>query len=268
MSHSQARYWLLTIPHYAFLPYLPPACNFVRGQLERGHATDYIHWQLLVLFKQKVSLFSFRPILTFRFDYEPLRMYSAIYVTPSQAEAPPPTPTSGRTTPPSPVLVLNLGNAQQNETTPTTGTQFGMPPNAEDLRRFPRIFGSVPTTAFAESPWTTSRRNLSSELLSSIGDQQEQERAEEHGTRLVGTHTPRSHALNSGMDTRDRNMSSWTNLPGRSQLNTYYDGSIDTPLTSRQRGREWFFVPYEYGSPATSTPGFGIHQRQRNNAGR
>lgn len=33
---QQARYWLLTIPHYAYTPYLPPKCTFIAGQLERG----------------------------------------------------------------------------------------------------------------------------------------------------------------------------------------------------------------------------------------
>lgn len=33
---SQARYWLLTIPHADFLPYLPPNVAYIRGQLERG----------------------------------------------------------------------------------------------------------------------------------------------------------------------------------------------------------------------------------------
>lgn len=33
---SQARYWLLTIPHADFLPYLPPTVAYIRGQLERG----------------------------------------------------------------------------------------------------------------------------------------------------------------------------------------------------------------------------------------
>ena len=53
---SQGLYWLLTIPQHAYLPYLPPACRFIRGQLETGANTGYLHWQVLVSFKRKVRL--------------------------------------------------------------------------------------------------------------------------------------------------------------------------------------------------------------------
>lgn len=55
-QYPQARYWLLTIPQYAYMPYLPPACVYIRGQLESGSTNAYLHWQLLVLFAQKVYL--------------------------------------------------------------------------------------------------------------------------------------------------------------------------------------------------------------------
>lgn len=37
---SQARYWLLTIPHADFLPYLPPNVAYIRGQLELGNGLN------------------------------------------------------------------------------------------------------------------------------------------------------------------------------------------------------------------------------------
>lgn len=52
----QGVYWLLTIPAHAYVPYLPPAISYIRGQLERGHETGYEHWQLLVVFRNKQSL--------------------------------------------------------------------------------------------------------------------------------------------------------------------------------------------------------------------
>jgi len=52
----QGVYWLLTVPQYAFTPYLPPTCNYIRGQLELGGNTEYLHWQLLVVFKTKCRL--------------------------------------------------------------------------------------------------------------------------------------------------------------------------------------------------------------------
>jgi len=53
---TQGRYYLLTIPHHDFLPYLPKGVAYLRGQLERGGETGYLHWQLLVAFHKKVRL--------------------------------------------------------------------------------------------------------------------------------------------------------------------------------------------------------------------
>lgn len=53
---SQGIYWLLTIPHACFLPYLPQSVAYLRGQLESGNDTGYLHWQLLVIFKRKCRL--------------------------------------------------------------------------------------------------------------------------------------------------------------------------------------------------------------------
>jgi len=54
MPSLQARYFLLTIPHQDFLPYLPPGTQYIKGQLERG-ASGYLHWQVLVAFPKKVT---------------------------------------------------------------------------------------------------------------------------------------------------------------------------------------------------------------------
>lgn len=53
---KQARYWLLTIPQHDFLPYLPPNAKYIKGQLERGNDTGYLHWQVLVIFSTKLRL--------------------------------------------------------------------------------------------------------------------------------------------------------------------------------------------------------------------
>jgi len=52
----QARYFLLTIPHHEFTPYLPKDVSYIKGQLEKGTNTDYLHWQVLVYFVKKVSM--------------------------------------------------------------------------------------------------------------------------------------------------------------------------------------------------------------------
>lgn len=50
----QGRYWILTIAHHNFTPYLPNECSFIRGQLETGNQTGYLHWQVVVGFKRSV----------------------------------------------------------------------------------------------------------------------------------------------------------------------------------------------------------------------
>lgn len=54
--YAQGKYWLLTIPRHKFVPYLPPDCEYIRGQLEQGESTEYLHWQVIVCFKRKVRL--------------------------------------------------------------------------------------------------------------------------------------------------------------------------------------------------------------------
>lgn len=53
---TQGVYWLLTIPHHFFLPYLPDGVKWIKGQLEQGSDTGYIHWQLFVCFSRSVRL--------------------------------------------------------------------------------------------------------------------------------------------------------------------------------------------------------------------
>lgn len=55
-SIPQGHYWLLTIPHAHFTPFLPVGCNWIRGQLEQGEGTGYLHWQIVVNFVQKCRL--------------------------------------------------------------------------------------------------------------------------------------------------------------------------------------------------------------------
>jgi len=56
----QGIYWLLTIPHHAFVPYLPPGVAYIRGQLERGENTGYLHWQLSLFYPRNNELVSSR----------------------------------------------------------------------------------------------------------------------------------------------------------------------------------------------------------------
>lgn len=49
LSSLQGRYWLLTVPWENFMPYLPAGVVYIRGQLESGGTTGFLHWQLLVV---------------------------------------------------------------------------------------------------------------------------------------------------------------------------------------------------------------------------
>jgi hypothetical protein len=53
---SQGIYWLLTIPQHEFTPYLPAELAYIKGQLECGADTGYLHWQVLAVFNKKCRL--------------------------------------------------------------------------------------------------------------------------------------------------------------------------------------------------------------------
>lgn len=77
MPSAQARYWLLTIPHYAFTPYLPPNVAYIRGQLESGSEGGYLHWQVLVIFERKFRLAGLKAIFGTAVHAEPSRSSAA-----------------------------------------------------------------------------------------------------------------------------------------------------------------------------------------------
>lgn len=56
MPAIQARYWLLTIPYNNFTPFLPPNVSYIKGQLEQGNNTEYLHWQIIIHFSEKKTL--------------------------------------------------------------------------------------------------------------------------------------------------------------------------------------------------------------------
>jgi len=53
---SVGRYWILTIPHHGYVPYLPKTVVFVKGQLEKAPTTGYLHWQMVCVFAKNVRL--------------------------------------------------------------------------------------------------------------------------------------------------------------------------------------------------------------------
>jgi len=53
---SVGKYWLFTIPHHDYVPYLPKGCLYVKGQLEKAPTTGYLHWQMVCMFSKNVRL--------------------------------------------------------------------------------------------------------------------------------------------------------------------------------------------------------------------
>lgn len=60
-DRRQGIFWILTIPHYQFTPYLPPGVAYSKGQLERGES-GYLHWQLIIHLERKQSLTGVRKL--------------------------------------------------------------------------------------------------------------------------------------------------------------------------------------------------------------
>lgn len=73
---GQARHWIGTIPHHCFVPYLPPGVACIKGQLESGASSDFVHWQLVVTTERKRRLRWLRD--TFGpYHFEPTRSAAA-----------------------------------------------------------------------------------------------------------------------------------------------------------------------------------------------
>jgi len=52
---SVGRYWILTVPHEHFTPYLPTNVCYTKGQLEQG-AGGFLHWQFIAVFTKNVRV--------------------------------------------------------------------------------------------------------------------------------------------------------------------------------------------------------------------
>jgi len=74
---NQARFWILTIPHADFVPWKPPNITHIRGQLERGGDTGYLHWQICVAFNRKQRLRAVKQLFGDSCHAEPTRSDAA-----------------------------------------------------------------------------------------------------------------------------------------------------------------------------------------------
>lgn len=62
VNSVQGKYWLLTIPHASFMPFLPALVCYIKGQLEQGEEAGFLHWQVMVIFSKKVRLSKVREV--------------------------------------------------------------------------------------------------------------------------------------------------------------------------------------------------------------
>lgn len=70
-------YFILTIPHADFLPYLPPQCSYIRGQLELGEL-GFLHYQVVVQFVKKIRIPGVKKVFGDRVHVEPTRSEAAL----------------------------------------------------------------------------------------------------------------------------------------------------------------------------------------------
>lgn len=69
-ERRQGIFWMCTIPHHKFTPWLPRECSWIRGQLEIGNTTGYVHWQVIFSLQKKGSVRTVCRIFGDGIDYE------------------------------------------------------------------------------------------------------------------------------------------------------------------------------------------------------
>lgn len=70
-------WFILTIPHAEFTPYLPKSITYIRGQLELAES-GFLHWQFVVCSAKKVRVTAIKKIFGDRAHIEPTRSAAAI----------------------------------------------------------------------------------------------------------------------------------------------------------------------------------------------
>lgn len=73
----QGVFWIGTIPHANYTPYLPPGIVYSKGQLECGEG-GFLHWQLVIASRPKISLSGLRGIFGTTGHWELTRSTAAL----------------------------------------------------------------------------------------------------------------------------------------------------------------------------------------------
>jgi len=74
---AKARYWILTIPHHGYVPFLPKGCVYVKGQLEKAPTTGYLHWQMVCVLSESSRLAAVKKLFGDGIHAEPSRSAAA-----------------------------------------------------------------------------------------------------------------------------------------------------------------------------------------------
>lgn len=201
---AQATYWLLTIPHHAFTPFLPPTVAYIRGQLESGSESGYIHWQLLVIFTKKCRLRHLKSIFGTTAHAEPSRSAAAdAYVWKDETSVPGTRFELGER----PIKRNNSKDWDRIREMARRGQLEDIPGdvyvrNYGNLKRYYTIsFFKYYYHPILESLWIMLRLLQSSEKFSCSGVQLVQGNLDEPGTRPVWTLILKIQGVNSGNNT-------------------------------------------------------------------
>lgn len=249
---NQARFWLLTIRHADFVPYLPPTIDYLRGQLERGDG-GFLHWQLVVHFARKVRLGGVKSIFGDSAHAEPTRSDAARdYVWKEDTAVANTRFELGK-------LPIRRGNSADWEIireNAKLGRLDDIPGDIycrlyNNLKRFSIFYNFL---NFLESLSIIWRRLESSERLQCTGAALVQANLDAPGTKPVWTLTLKILGPSFGMDTELINMLSWTNFGVELISLTSYDGSTDTQSSLRLKVRVSSLPPPTSGLQATWTP--------------
>ena len=176
MSQQQGIYWLLTIPQHCFTPYLPNGVQYIRGQLEQGGNTGYLHWQILVALQN-------------RRNWERSKRYLATPCMPNYPNQMPPTTTSGKKKRMLRALDSNWENVDLNGTKVKIGTPLETKLNAEGWM-ISRVTCTLDITGPSKQlPWIILHQLNKNEKYTCSMDQLEPEKVGEHGKKPVFKHT-------------------------------------------------------------------------------
>lgn len=230
----QGTWWIITAPHHSFVPYLPPTCRYLSGQLELGEG-GFLHWQFVVCFRTKVSLAAVRKI--FGDSHAELTRSEAArdYVHKEDTRV------EGTT--------FELGKLPFNR---------GEPTDWDEVRELAiaGTLASIPSDVFVRN-YNALRRIGSdhydqlvwSELFQYFGVELELGSHVEPGKKRVWKLTLKTPTANFGMVTKVTDMLSLMNFAEESQSVTYLDGSIGIQSLWKSKDPASPYVHARFGSP-------------------